>query len=245
VYMVVARVDTPLFAGMAGITAGIEYNGNPGQGVDVYSWTLCADGLEFPNPGPRGEWPASGGGNSITWITCAGQRIGNDGLHSVVGALGVYAYSMDQLKITPNRNLETGSSLTMATCGGAEVHLDSLAASGWTGFGTIGRNPCRISTGIGDLPPPGYRLHPNSPNPFRRVTRVAFDMPDPGRVTLEIFDLSGRMVRVLADRHYPAGTHEVSWNARDASGEPVAAGIYFLKMQSGSFTDTQRLYLQK
>lgn len=244
VYMV-ARVDS-LSSGIAGVTAGIEYNGNPGEGVDVYSWTLCTDGLEFPNAGPRGDWPAAGGGNLITWITCAGQRIGNDGLHGVVGAFGVYAYSADQLKITPNRNLETGPSLTVANCSGGEVHLDSTFACGWAGFWTIGRNPCSLtSTGIGDQLPTGYRLYPNSPNPFQGATRVAFDLPEPGRVTLKIFDLSGRMVRLLVHDDYPAGNHEVSWNARDAAGVPVAGGIYFLSMQSGSFTDTRRLYLQK
>ena len=244
VYMVV-RVDS-LSSGIAGVTAGIEYNGNFGQGVDVTSWTLCTDGLEFPNAGPRGDWPASGGGNSITWITCAGQRIGNDGLHGVVGAFGVYAYSADQLKITPNRNLEIGPSLTVANCSGGEVHLDSTFAGGWAGFWTIGRNPCRLtSTGIGDPLPTGYRLYPNSPNPFQDATRVAFDLPEPGRVTLKVFDVSGRVVRILANGDYPAGNHEVSWNARDAAGLPVAQGIYFVSMQSGSFTDTRRLYLQK
>ena len=243
VYMV-AQVDS-LSSGIAGLTAGIEYNGNLGQGVDVYSWTLCTDGLEFPNAGPRGEWPAAGGGNLITWITCAGQRIGNDGLHGVVGAFGVYAYSADQLKITPNRNLEAPT-LTIANCSGGEVQLDSTFACGWAGFWTIGRNPCRLrSTGIGDLPPIGYRLYTNSPNPFRGATRVAFDLPEPGHVTLKVFDLSGRVVRVLANGEYPAGNHEVSWNARDAAGGQVAGGVYFLHMQSGSFTDTRRLYLQK
>jgi len=101
------------------------------------------------------------------------------------------------------------------------------------------------TTGIGDAIPTAHRLYQNSPNPFQSATRVAFDLPEAGKVTLKVFDLNGRVVRVLADDVYPAGTHEVSWNALDVGGKPVSAGIYFLHIAAGSFTDTKRMYLQK
>jgi Subtilase family/Fervidolysin N-terminal prodomain/Abnormal spindle-like microcephaly-assoc'd, ASPM-SPD-2-Hydin/HYDIN/CFA65/VesB-like, Ig-like domain/FlgD Ig-like domain/Viral BACON domain len=101
------------------------------------------------------------------------------------------------------------------------------------------------TTGIAETLPTVHRLYQNSPNPFQGATRTAFDLPEPGKVTLKVFDLSGREVRVLADEWYPAGNHEVSWNARDAAGNPIAGGIYFLHIQAGSFSDTKRMYLQK
>jgi hypothetical protein len=98
-------------------------------------------------------------------------------------------------------------------------------------------------TGVEDMVPATYRLYQNSPNPFASATRTAFDLPVGSRVKLEIFDLSGREIRVLSDSWYPAGSHEVAWDARDASGHLVAGGIYFLRMEAGGFADTKRMYL--
>ena len=115
---------------------------------------------------------------------------------------------------------------------------DSIQTVSVTGSGTS-------TTGVADALPTVHRLYQNSPNPFQRGTRTAFDLPEPGKVTLKVFDLSGREVRVLADAWYPAGNHEVIWNARDAAGHPVAGGIYFLHMEVGSFEATKRMYLRK
>ena len=144
VYLVIARADTPSFAGgVAGITAGIEYDGRKSHGVDVLSWTVCADGLDIPNSGPGGEWPASGGGDVITWLNCQQSRIGSDGIHAVVGAFTVYAYSSDHLRITPNRNLQVGPQLLLANCFAQEFGVDDTTlALGSAGFGTTGFNPC-------------------------------------------------------------------------------------------------------
>jgi hypothetical protein len=148
VYLVVARADTPSFAGgVAGITAGIEYDGRRSHGIDVLSWTVCADGLDVPNSGPGGEWPASGGGDVITWLNCQQSRIGSDGIHAVVGAFRVYAYSSDKLRITPNRNLQVGPQFLLANCFAQEFGVDDTTlALGSAGFGMAGFNPC------GELP---------------------------------------------------------------------------------------------
>jgi len=101
------------------------------------------------------------------------------------------------------------------------------------------------ATGVGDVPPTVHRLYQNSPNPFAAATRTAFDLPVEGRVTVEVFDLTGRKVRALADDWYPAGKHDVSWDGRDAVGRSLAGGIYFLHMKAGLFSDTKRMYLQR
>jgi hypothetical protein len=103
----------------------------------------------------------------------------------------------------------------------------------------------RSSTGVGDAIPTVRRLYQNSPNPFSNVTHVRFDTPEAGLVLVKVFDLTGREVRLLADTWYPSGSHEVSWDARDATGHLVAEGIYFLRFQAGAFIDTKRMYLQR
>src|SRR5262245_60973951 len=96
-----------------------------------------------------------------------------------------------------------------------------------------------VSPRPGSRMPCPPRLAPNVPNPFRRATRLRFDLPEAGQVTLEVFDLSGRKVRVLEDAWYAAGSHEVTWNADDTAGQPVAAGIYFIRMRAGAFIETR------
>jgi len=151
IYLVVAQVDTPSFSSpdLAGATLGIQYNGNTGQGVDMVSWTLCADGLEFKNAGPRGDWPASGGGNVITFTTCQQTRVGTDGVHAVLGAFTIYAYGNDIFRVTPNRNFIGPDVLLLADCSSAQTEIDTtgvttgVAPTGWVGFGNCqGCNPC-------------------------------------------------------------------------------------------------------
>jgi len=81
--------------------------------------------------------------------------------------------------------------------------------------------------------PQEMRLHAASPNPFHGATRIRFDLPEASAVRLRVFDLRGRMVRDLADTAYPAGTHTVTWDGRDAIGERAASGVYFCRLEAG------------
>ena len=121
-YVVVAGVDAAdtseaLAAGTKGIALGVSYNGATSQGVDVSGWTSCAD-LEFPN-----EWPNSGGGNVLTWVECQTHDVPPDGVHVVVGAFSIYAYSADRFLITKNNKLGSPA-LQVADCSGAQWDVD-------------------------------------------------------------------------------------------------------------------------
>jgi hypothetical protein len=97
----------------------------------------------------------------------------------------------------------------------------------------------------GDMPelPDEFALHQNVPNPFNPVTRIFFDMPSAGEVSIEIYDVSGRLVRKLAGGSYPAGRHEVAWNGVNETGAPAASGIYFCRMVTGRFADSRKMIL--
>ena len=99
-------------------------------------------------------------------------------------------------------------------------------------------------TSTGDpFRPAVFRLHPAAPNPFRADTRIAFDLPTDSAVTLEIYDIRGRRVRVLERSRLAAGTHETAWNGRDDAGRSVAAGVYLVRLRSDGFQGTQRVVL--
>ena len=93
--------------------------------------------------------------------------------------------------------------------------------------------------------PDTVALWQNSPNPFNPRTAVSFRLPAPATVRLEVLDLAGRRVAVLADGAYSAGQHTVVWNGTDAEGSPVAAGVYFYRLRTGDATLTRRMILVK
>jgi len=83
------------------------------------------------------------------------------------------------------------------------------------------------------------------PNPFMGESRIAFSLQTQSHTTLQVFDVSGRVVRTLIDRSYAAGPHSVTWQGNDAAGERVAPGIYFLRMVAGAESYTKKVVLRK
>jgi hypothetical protein len=75
-----------------------------------------------------------------------------------------------------------------------------------------------------------FRLHSNTPNPFRRSTHITFDLPTSGATRLEVFDSQGRLIRSISDWS-PAGRNSVEWDQRDRSGRLVSAGIYHYRLR--------------
>jgi len=89
--------------------------------------------------------------------------------------------------------------------------------------------------------PSAVRLYPSSPNPFHGSTRIRFDLPADGPVTLRVFDVRGRVIRTLVDAAYPAGQHEAAWDGRDRGRTPLAPGVYFLRLEAGKQIRTVRI----
>jgi len=90
----------------------------------------------------------------------------------------------------------------------------------------------------GDQIPEKIALHQNYPNPFNPSTTISFSLPISSDVSLTILNLLGEEVATVASGHHSAGTHNVQW---DATGHP--SGVYFYKMQAGSYVETRRLIL--
>ena len=60
---------------------------------------------------------------------------------------------------------------------------------------------------------------------------------------LSVFDVTGRLVRTLVNGSKDPGFHTVKWDGRDGKGNPAASGIYFSRIQAGSYTETKRMVL--
>ncbi|MCK4237306.1 MAG: T9SS type A sorting domain-containing protein, partial [Candidatus Krumholzibacteria bacterium] len=83
-------------------------------------------------------------------------------------------------------------------------------------------------------------LGPASPNPFNPVTRVTYYLPESRYIRLEVYDVSGRLVEVLAEGIKPAGENVADWNACG-----VASGVYFYRLVAGNFIETKKFVLVK
>jgi hypothetical protein len=106
-----------------------------------------------------------------------------------------------------------------------------------------------LETHVPDEPVFATRLLAPSPNPFNPTTTIAYTLETPGRVTIRIYDVSGRVVRTLVDEESEAGEHAVVWDGTTDGNNPAASGVYFIRMESGgrkaSSKEVQRLVLLK
>ncbi len=91
--------------------------------------------------------------------------------------------------------------------------------------------------------PTAFELAQNYPNPFNPSTTIRFSLPEASNWDLVIYNVSGQLVR-----HYTGtsiGYVDVTWDATDRAGLPVASGVYFYRLSAGDFTATRKMLLMK
>lgn len=91
-----------------------------------------------------------------------------------------------------------------------------------------------------DLLPREFALHPPYPNPFNPSTSITFDLPRNSELTVEIYDVSGRLVRTMFAGSLPAGSHRMIFEA-----DALATGLYFAALRAGEYHGVQKLMLVK
>jgi hypothetical protein len=86
----------------------------------------------------------------------------------------------------------------------------------------------------------------NYPNPFNPQTVVAFELSREATVSLRIYDLAGRLVRILEPgRSFAAGRHQLEWSGTDGGGRAVSSGVYIVRIDDGQMAQTRRMTLLK
>ncbi|HDQ43989.1 MAG TPA: T9SS type A sorting domain-containing protein, partial [bacterium] len=184
------------------------------------------------------DWsaPAAGGTSPVVNVTSSGTAI----TYSVstdadwITILQPEGTTPDFFAMAAAAN-NTGSTRT------AEVTVTATSPAGTTG------SPRAISvtqghdTGVmdpGDLLPESYALYQNHPNPFNPVTKIRYDIPNGGEVRLSVFDLMGRQVTTLVERHQEAGAYVVLFDAGELS-----SGLYYYRLQTKETVLTRKLML--
>ncbi len=92
----------------------------------------------------------------------------------------------------------------------------------------------------GKPPVPEFILQQNYPNPFNPSTVISYEMPRSAFVNLTIYDIPGRRVETLVDERENAGSHSVTFD-----GANLPSGVYFYRLEAGTFAETKKLMLLK
>ena len=142
---------------------------------------------------------------------------------------------------TSSRNFQGNGTLGQPTpIGLSQRPAMTLSAGFWYGWRRM-FDPSDVP-----LPPDLVNLlMQNNPNPFNPQTTIRFVVAQQSPVKLEVFDLRGRLVRVLIQENQPAGDYKVHWDGTDHAGHSVPSGTYFYRLQIGDFSATNKMLLLK
>jgi hypothetical protein len=90
-----------------------------------------------------------------------------------------------------------------------------------------------------------FALKQNAPNPFNPVTVIEYELPEAAHVTIDVFNLAGRLVRTVVDETQEPGYRAVVWDGTNGDGLKVASGVYLYRMQAGRYASQKRMVLLK
>jgi parallel beta-helix repeat protein len=115
---------------------------------------------------------------------------------------------------------------------------NNRGTSEWSLVWTFTTTPTTSTEQAGTEIQKEYWLGQNYPNPFNPLTNITFTLPSRSFVSLKVFDALGREVSILVSEELPAGTYSRRWNAAS-----LPSGVYFYRLQAGSFTEMRKLVL--
>ena len=125
----------------------------------------------------------------------------------------------------------------MTSCSGLDfdntykLGPNTIGSTDWTDTaGLVG--PDLATAVLVEAVPAGKLAITAAPNPLNPSTDLKFATSQSGRVGVRIFDLTGQIVKVLADESMPAGRHTLRWDGSDAAGRRVSSGVYFVRLSA-------------
>jgi hypothetical protein len=213
--------QTPLYV-IAGDTLFLYASGVVGAGADPIDWRDWS--------GPDGAYPSQAGG-------CSDCPLPGYPLRALIARIG------------DGQPFLVGSFAAVVADFSGMLHIGINENSPGQNTGTMTLFIWRrgdILTAVDDRTPTPrsfVELYQNVPNPFNPTTRIRFYLPKQARVTLDVFDVSGRLVIRLLDGVQPAGENSVVWMGRDKRGVPAASGIYFYRLRAGGYAGTRKMIL--
>ena len=109
----------------------------------------------------------------------------------------------------------------------------AISAESWFNAGIVANTPTQ------------YVLHQNYPNPFNSSTIIKYELPEPGKVEIKIYNALGNEIAILVNENKDAGEFKCVWDGKNASGEQVSSGIYFYEIIASGFRDIKKCIFMK
>ncbi len=225
----------------------VVFGGNAGDNRNDV-WALSLPGGTFWGQiTPAGSPPSARYGHSAIYDPVRDRMVvfgGNDGSYPndvrALSLAGSPAWSALAPAGSPPPGRDTHAAIydpardRMVLFGGnAGVNLNDVWALWWGVAVTV--------PGDADAHPHRFEISPARPNPSRGETTVEFELAEPARVVLDVFDVRGRRVKRIADEWFTAGRHVSTWRGQDDRGLVVGSGVYFIRMDTGGFHATRRM----
>ncbi len=102
-----------------------------------------------------------------------------------------------------------------------------------------------LHRGVAVVPAREMVLEQNHPNPFNPTTSIRLYLPARTDVALDVYDVTGALVRRLASGTFDSGSHVVEWDGTDANGRPVASGVYIYRIVADRHSISRKMMLLK
>ncbi len=202
------------------------------------------DGAPFGDPAFYDYVVAEGSRDGVTWIPFA------DGYDARYDAVWLAAYNAN----TPgDATMYRHHEINILNTFSAGEHIlvrfrlysdASVRNWGWA----IDNVEIGTTTGVGDGKsfPARFALDQNYPNPFNPSTTIEYSLPGTSTVKMVVYDLLGREVRTLLNNdRKEAGDYTIMWDGKSNAGHSLPSGTYFLRLEAGKHTATQKLMLLK
>jgi len=209
-----------------------------GEGdVDVYLVKTDANGDT--------TWTRTFGGTDLEWGSSLQQT--SDGGYIIAGVTESYGEGeADVWLIKTDANGDTTWTRTFGGTGDDEGYSvqqtsdDGYIIAGVTELSVVTGDVYLIKTdSLGNVGieekterTPSLKLYAIFPNPSGSEVAIRYALPQATRVTLKVYDVNGRAVKVLADKEQNSGVHSIYWNGRDEEGKRLPSGVYFCKLRT-------------
>jgi hypothetical protein len=175
--------------------------------------------------------------------------IGGDVYGQRINASGVVQWTPGGVVVCNASHAQDQPTIISDGAGGAIVTWQDQrneAASGYNDVYALRVGPGgMIPTGVRDTPASGLALTPNHPNPFSATTTIDLDLRVDADVSVDVFDVGGRLIRRLELGRVGAGPRRVDFDGLDADGRELPSGVYFYRVHANGTAGARKMVIAR